>query len=130
MQKFLHFLTMLVLWMSYSAWSGEIIPYSKDGFVKSQKSGEKIVLQYHASWCPVCKKQRNALNSLTNDPEFKNVKFIAADYDTEKDLKKKYGVKGQSTVILFQGASELERSQGVTDESELKNFIQKLAKKS
>lgn len=117
-------LTLIIARISFGA---EIGPYSKDGFEKIQKSGGKIVLQYHASWCPVCKKQRNALNTLVKDSKFHDINFIAADYDTEQALKKKYGVKGQSTVILFSGEKEVSRVQGMTDEIELSQFIQKLS---
>jgi len=57
-----------------------------------------VVLFFHASWCPSCK----ALNS---DIE-KNVGAIPAgvtilktDYDKETELKKKYGVTTQHTLV-------------------------------
>src|SRR5947209_8238309 len=119
MLRFFGTLTAFALILTSSAYSGQVVPYSKDELTKIQKSGENVVLQYHASWCPVCKKQRNALNTLVNDPKFNTVHFMTADYDTEIALKRKYGVKGQSTLILFKGENEVSRSQGVTDEVEL-----------
>jgi len=58
----------------------------------------KVVLFFHAPWCPSCR-------ALNGDIE-KNVSTIPAgvtilktDYDKETDLKKKYGVTSQHTLV-------------------------------
>jgi thioredoxin 1 len=107
----------------YTANASEFIPYSKDSFEALQKKDKEIVLQYHASWCPVCKRQRNVLDTLSKDTAFKDVAFIAANYDTDIDVKKQYAVKGQSTIILFQGNKELKRSQGMTDQAKITDLL-------
>jgi thiol-disulfide isomerase/thioredoxin len=103
--------------------ASEFLPYSREIFEEVQKQDKNILLQYHASWCPICKRQRNVLETLTKDPAFSKVEFISANYDTDKDVRKQFAVKGQSTLILFQGAKELKRSQGVTDAAELTEFL-------
>ncbi len=74
---------------SYVAYSGDKIAMAATG---------DVVLFFHATWCPSCK----ALNS---DIE-KNVSAIPAgvtilktDYDKEVELKKKYGVTSQHTLV-------------------------------
>lgn len=74
---------------SYEAYSLEKIARAETG---------DVVLFFHASWCPSCR----ALNS---DIE-KNVSAIPAgvtilktDYDKETELKKKYGVTTQHTLV-------------------------------
>ncbi len=74
--------------------AGSYVAYSADKIAMA----ENVVLFFHASWCPSCR----ALNS---DIE-KNVGAIPAgvtilktDYDAETDLKKKYGVTTQHTLV-------------------------------
>lgn len=74
---------------SYEAYSAEKIAMAATG---------DVVLFFHASWCPSCR----ALNS---DIE-KNVSAIPTgvtilktDYDNSKDLKQKYGVTTQHTLV-------------------------------
>ena len=57
-----------------------------------------VVLFFHASWCPTCR-------GLSADIE-KNlgvipseVSILKVDYDTESELKKKYGVTYQHTLV-------------------------------
>ncbi|MEO5968980.1 MAG: thioredoxin family protein [Bdellovibrionia bacterium] len=119
------FITFALLINSAAALSAEFIPYSKDNFEALQKQDRRIVLQYHASWCPICKRQKNVLDVLTKDPNLKNVEFVTANYDADKEVRKQYSVKGQSTLILFQGGKELKRSQGMTDATELADFLKK-----
>ncbi len=74
---------------SYESYSAEKIAMAETG---------DVVLFFHAPWCPSCR----ALNS---DIE-KNVDVIPAgvtilktDYDKETELKKKYGVTTQHTLV-------------------------------
>lgn len=74
---------------SYEAYSPEKIARAETG---------NVVLFFHASWCPSCK-------ALSSDIE-KNVSAIPAsvtvlkaDYDKETELKKKYGVTTQHTLV-------------------------------
>ncbi len=74
---------------SYVAYSAEKIAMAETG---------DVVLFFHASWCPSCK-------ALNGDIE-KNVSAIPAgvtilktDYDKEVELKKKYGVTTQHTLV-------------------------------
>ncbi len=74
---------------SYEAYSGAKIAMASVG---------DVVLFFHASWCPSCK-------ALNGDIE-KNLSAIPAvvtilktDYDKEVELKKKYGVTHQHTLV-------------------------------
>lgn len=97
------------------AMTGSYVAYSAD-MIAMATTGD-VVLFFHASWCPSCR----ALNS---DIE-KNVSAIPTgvtilktDYDKETELKKKYGVTIQHTLVQvdkdgnmikkWSGSSELE----------------------
>jgi thioredoxin 1 len=57
-----------------------------------------VVLFFHASWCPSCRGlnadiEKN-LDSIPSD-----VSILKVDYDTETELKKKYGITYQHTLV-------------------------------
>ena len=55
-----------------------------------------VVLFFHASWCPDCKATDT---SLTADGVPDGLTVVKVDYDTETDLKKKYGITQQHTFV-------------------------------
>lgn len=70
----------------------------------SQNKGRKIVLFFHATWCPTCKAADKAFKSnLDKIPE--NVTVIKVNYndpdtdDAEKNLAVKYGITYQHTFV-------------------------------
>lgn len=74
---------------SYEIYNSEKIALAETG---------DVVLFFHASWCPSCK----ALNSdieknLDSIPA--GVTILKTDYDTEIELKKRYGVTTQHTLV-------------------------------
>lgn len=78
--------------------------YSADFY--NQNLGKKpMVLFFHASWCPTCKKlEKDISEDLKNFPE--GTVILETDYDKESELKKKYGVTTQTTMIVLNAAGE------------------------
>lgn len=72
--------------------------YSPAALAEATKNDGKAVLFFWASWCPNCK-EANAdfLDHTSQIP--KNVTVLKTNYDTEKELKTKYGVTYQHTFI-------------------------------
>jgi thioredoxin 1 len=103
----------------------DFVPYSKSAHDMAIKEGKTIVIDFHASWCPTCRKQEPILNEIVNMPEFKNVVGFKADYDKEKDLKKSLKVSKQSTLVVFKGDSEVARSTGATNKKDIQMLIEK-----
>lgn len=74
---------------SYQSYSEEKIALAETG---------KVVIFFHASWCPSCKALNNDIeNNLASIPA--GVIILKADYDKETELKKKYGVTTQHTLV-------------------------------
>ena len=74
---------------SYEAYSADKIARAADG---------TVVLFFHAAWCPSCR----ALNSNieSNRSEIPSgVSILKTDYDSETELRKKYGVTTQHTLV-------------------------------
>lgn len=61
-------------------------------------AGNKVVLFFHAPWCPFCKSADSAFKtSLDKIP--KGVAVLKTDYDSNLDLRKKYAVTYQHTFV-------------------------------
>lgn len=67
--------------------------------------GEPAVLFFHAPWCPKCVKIDPELAQLFASEEFP-MSLYKIDYDTEKELRAKYGVTYQHTFVLVTGLGE------------------------
>ena len=83
-------------------------------FADAQKADRPILIAIHASWCPTCKVQAPILSELRADPKFKNLAYFVIDFDSQKDLVKRFGAQMQSTLIVFRGEKEEGRSVGDT----------------
>jgi thioredoxin len=103
----------------------ETKPYTPDAFAAAQKAGKPILVDVHASWCPICAKQKPILSELTADPKFKNLVFFVVDFDSQKDAVKSFGVRMQSTLITFKGEHETGRSVGDTDRASIAALLNK-----
>ena len=120
-----HFSTLIanfILMVSVSAYA-DFKSFSKADYDAALKSGATIVVDFHASWCPTCKKQEPILNEIVGMKGYEKVIALKADFDSEKDLKKSLNVSKQSTIVVFKNGKEVGRNIGITDKAELKKLI-------
>ena len=76
--------------------AGSYEAYSADKLARAE-TGD-VVLFFHASWCPSCRGLNSNIESnLKSIPE--GVTILKTDYDKETELKKKYGVTYQHTLV-------------------------------
>ena len=99
--------------------------YTEADFNKTLQSGEAVVLDFHASWCPTCRAQSKAFETLLKEEKLAGVTVNKVDFDNSDELKKTYGVMKQSTLILFKDKKEIDRNMGVKDIEELRTFLSK-----
>jgi thiol-disulfide isomerase/thioredoxin len=86
------------------------VAYSPDYLEKYQ--GKTKVLFFHASWCPTCTAVDKEINEkLESIPE--ELVIIKTNYDSESDLKQKYGITYQHTFVLVDDeGNELDKWNG------------------
>jgi thiol-disulfide isomerase/thioredoxin len=78
--------------------SGTYATYSPEAV--AQSNADKIVLFFHATWCPSCRAlDRDIAANLSAIPT--GVAIFKADYDTSTALKQQYGVTRQHSIILI-----------------------------
>ena len=117
--------TFLIFSLTISSAFAAYVPYKQADFDQLLKQDKPVVLHVFASWCPVCRAQKEVLEKLMPMPEFKNLQVLQADFDTENALLKKYKVHNQSTFIVFKNGKEVTRSTGQTNEDAIADLLRK-----
>ncbi len=75
---------------------GKYENYNQDKIAMAENG--KVVLFFHASWCPSCRSLNSDIeNNLNSIPE--GVLILKTDYDKEVDLKRKYGITTQHSLV-------------------------------
>jgi thiol-disulfide isomerase/thioredoxin len=78
--------------------AGTYQDYSPARVQSEQAQGKKVVLFFHADWCPYCRTADAAfkanLNQIPND-----VTVLKLDYDSNTELRTQYGVTTQHTFV-------------------------------
>ncbi len=100
-------------------------PFDQAVFDASQAAGRPILVHVTAPWCPTCKAQAPILSRLESEPRFDGLVIFNIDFDTQKDLLRKFNVSMQSTLIVFKGKQETGRSTGDTDPVSIEALLAK-----
>lgn len=80
--------------------------YSPETVIAEQKAGRKVVLFFHAPWCPFCRAADQVFQSdATAIPD--GVTLLKTDYDSNAELKTKYGVTYQHTFVQIDDQGNL-----------------------
>jgi thioredoxin 1 len=100
-------------------------PYTPAALNAAQAAGKPVVLHFHADWCPTCRAQTKVMDTFKTDPALDKVTLMVVDYDTTKELRKSLNVRGQSTLVVYKGKTEVTRSVGETDAAKLREVLLK-----
>ena len=115
--------TTLACLLPLTAQALDIQPYSAAALDTAQKAGQPVALHFHANWCPTCRAQEKVFNGFKPDATLA-LALLVVDYDAERALKQKLGVRTQSTLIVYRGKRETARHAGETDPATLKAALQ------
>ncbi|CAN2533270.1 Thioredoxin [Methylocapsa aurea] len=115
----------VLLASTQAAGAAEKHSFTSKAFGAAQSAGESILVQIHASWCPVCKKQKVILNELESAAKFDGLKVLEVDFDKQKNVVKTFAVTNQSTLIAFKSGRETGRLVGTTDPEKIADLLEK-----
>ena len=107
------------------AYGAEHMAFTQQAFEAAQKAGKPILIDVTAPWCPICKAQKPILAELTAQPKFKNLEILEIDFDSQKDALKALNVQKQSTLVIFKGGKEADRSTGDTNAASIGALLDK-----
>jgi thiol-disulfide isomerase/thioredoxin len=111
--------------VSPSAFAFEAQTFDAKAFEAAQMAGKPVLIEVTAPWCPTCKAQKPILSNLGKDPKFKDMVVFQIDFDTQKDLLRKFDVRMQSTLISYKGTKEVGRSTGDTNAASIEALLVK-----
>jgi thiol-disulfide isomerase/thioredoxin len=84
---------------SYETYTPQKLAYAEKG---------KVVLFFKASWCPSCRVLDSSIkDNRKNIPD--GVTILEVDYDSNTDLRKKYGVTTQHTLVEVDANGDLQQ---------------------
>jgi thioredoxin 1 len=107
------------------AWSAGTASFTAAAFEAAQKADKPILIHVSATWCPTCKAQMPIVNGLASESRFSGLQVFEVDFDSQKDVLRQFGVRQQSTLIVFKGAIEKGRSIGDTDKASIEALAAK-----
>lgn len=85
--------------------SGSYITLAKFDSAKNEYANSDVVLFFNASWCSTCKVARDNIESdLSAIPA--NLTIVVVDYDSEIELRRKYGVVIQHTFVQINSSGQ------------------------
>lgn len=98
-----------------AAMAGERTVFDEKAFTEAQAQGKSILVDISAPWCPTCNAQKPIIEKLSAEPKYQGLMIFDVDFDTRKDILRKFSAQTQSTLIVFKGDKETGRSVGSTD---------------
>ena len=111
-RQFLALSTLVFVASPVLATSGSTVDFTPEVYQKALESGEPFMLDFSATWWPVCRAQERTVSALINGKtEYQAVKIIRVDWDLHRSdqFTKKLKIRRQSTLDMFKGGVEIDR---------------------
>lgn len=90
-----------------------------------KKSTQPVLVDFFATWCGPCKKQRPIIDELSESYAGK-VKMGALNVDEGSEKSKEFGISSIPALLVFKNGEVVERMVGVHTKSQLADVIEKL----
>ena len=88
--------------------AGSFVDYDTAQVASAAENGTALLF-FHAKWCPTCRAAEKDINSRLGEiPE--GLTIFKTDYDTQTELKKKYGVTYQHTFVQVDAEGNMIKS--------------------
>ena len=100
-------------------------PFTEAAFAAAQKAGKPILVDTYATWCQICARQAPIIEKLRAEPKFRDLVIFRVNFDTQKDIMRKFHANVQSTLIAFRGTKEVGRSTGETQPEWIEDLVEK-----
>jgi len=98
---------------------------SSDLLREKIKNGEKVIVDFHATWCFPCKSMKPTFEKLTNE-NTTNVGMFTMDVDQNRELAIELGIRSVPTIKVFNGGGVVDTKVGVLNEGQIKELVSEL----
>ncbi|MDB5970826.1 MAG: thioredoxin [Hydrocarboniphaga sp.] len=108
-----------------SAQASELLPYTDARFTELTQAHKPLVLDVHADWCPTCRVQQPVLKQLVSAPPYDAYTVLVVNYDDQAEVRQRFKVERQSTLVVFAGTEERGRATGYIDAKSISLLLNK-----
>ena len=88
-------------------------------------NGEKVIVDFHATWCGPCKMMKPTFERLTNE-NTTEVGMYTMDVDNNRDLAIELGIRSVPTIKIFNNGGVVDTKIGVLSEGQIKDLVSEL----
>ena len=88
-------------------------------------NGEKVIVDFHATWCGPCKMMKPTFERLTNE-NTTEVGMYTMDVDLNRDLAIELGIRSVPTIKVFNEGKVSGTKVGVLNEGQIKELVSEL----
>ena len=108
-----------------AARAADVSPYTPEAFAAAQAADKPILVAIQAPWCPTCAMQKPVLQQIEAEGDYKDLRVLMVDFDTQKDVVRQMGATMQSTLVVFHGKQEVGRSVGDTNADSIRATVRR-----
>ena len=91
-------------------------------------NGEKLIVDFHASWCMPCKMMKPTFEKLAEQYRNDNspVQLYTMDVEHNREIAVKHGVRAVPTIKVFNNGDVVDSKTGVQMEGQIKDLATNL----
>ncbi|MGN6649028.1 thioredoxin family protein [Trinickia sp.] len=103
----------------------DVIHFDAQTYDELRREGKPVIVHTDATWCPICKKQKEVLSAIEQEPRFQPVTVMVVDIDADKDIMQSLHLSKRSLFIAYKGETEVGRSMADTDKDSIEALFAK-----
>ena len=88
-------------------------------------NGDKVIVDFHATWCGPCKMMKPTFEKLTTE-NTSEVQMYTMDVDLNREIAISLGIRSVPTIKIFNGGEVVETKVGVLSEGQIKGLVTEL----
>lgn len=98
--------------------------YDATRFTDRLATGEPLLVEIYASWCPTCKAQHEAFEALTASGQAVPIRAVRVDYDRDAAFREARNIESTGLLLLFKDGQEVSRVAGLTTPDALLSYLE------
>lgn len=101
-----------------------LIPaYRAERLNELQNAGRVVLVYFTSQTCTLCRQQEETLERLQQGGSKTAPAILQADFDSDAELRRTWGVTTPGTLVLLRGAATIDKSTGLVSEDDIRQFV-------